>query len=63
MVVSGVFYHGHTPKFDVSKLEQRSSGTYFTETAGNAHFGATRAEGTILYFIGMGADRTDPIEK
>jgi hypothetical protein len=63
MVVSGVFYHGHAAKFDVSKLERRSSGTYFTEPAGDAHFGATKAEGTILYFIGMGPDRTDPIEK
>jgi hypothetical protein len=63
MVVSGVFYHGHASKFDVSKLERRSGGTYFTEPAGDAHFGATKAEGTILYFIGMGPDRTDPIEK
>ena len=60
--LAGVFYHGHAPKFDVSKLERRSSGTYFTEPAGDAHFGATKAEGTILYFVGMGPDRTDPIE-
>ena len=61
-VVSGTFYHGHGDKFDASKLERRSSGTVFGEPAGVAHFGATKGDGAILYFVGMGPDRTDPIE-
>jgi len=63
MVLSGTFYHGHGDKFDAGTLEQRSQGTFFTEPAGIAHFGATKDQGTILYFVGIGPDRTDPVEK
>lgn len=62
-VLSGVFYHGHGNKFDRSKLEKRSTGTLFSEPAGVAHFGATGAEGAVLYFVGIGPNRTDQIEK
>jgi quercetin dioxygenase-like cupin family protein len=62
-VLSGVFYHGHGTKFDVNKLERRSTGTLFSEPAGVAHFGATKAEGAVLYFVGIGPNRTDQIEK
>ena len=63
LVVSGTFYHGHGDKFNANKLERRSTGTVFSEPAGVAHFGATKDEGAILYFVGMGPNRTDPIEK
>jgi hypothetical protein len=40
--LSGTFYLGHGHKFDAARLERRSHGTYFTEPAGEPHFGATR---------------------
>ena len=61
-VVSGVFYHGRGDKFQTATLERRPEGTLFSEPAGVAHFGATKGEGTILYFVGIGPDRTDEIE-
>lgn len=63
MVLSGTFYHGHGRRFDTNALERRQLGTYFTEPAGDPHFGATKDEETVLYFVGMGPDRTDQIEK
>jgi quercetin dioxygenase-like cupin family protein len=63
MVLSGRFYHGHGRTFDAATLERRSHGTYFTEPAGEPHFGATRNDETILYFVGIGPDRIDQIEK
>ena len=62
IVLSGTFYHGHGRRFDDRALERRSQGTYFTEPAGDPHFGATEDEETILYFVGVGPDRTDQIE-
>jgi uncharacterized RmlC-like cupin family protein len=62
-VLSGVFYHGHGNKFDSKKLERRPTSTLFSEPAGVAHFGATRDEGAVLYFVGIGPNRTDQIEK
>jgi hypothetical protein len=63
VVLSGTFYHGHGDKFDSGRLEQRTTGTLFSEPAGVAHFGATKGEGTVLYFVGIGPDRNDEIEK
>jgi quercetin dioxygenase-like cupin family protein len=63
MVLSGTFYHGHGRAFVANALERRGQGTYFSEPAGDAHFGATRDEETVLYFVGIGPDRTDDIEK
>lgn len=63
VVLSGTFYLGHGDKFDGNKLEKLSSGAFFSEPPGSAHFGATKDEGTVLYFVGMGPSRTDPIEK
>jgi quercetin dioxygenase-like cupin family protein len=63
IVLSGTFYHGHGRRFDASALERRTQGTYFIEPAGDSHFGATKDEETILYFVGIGPDRTDQIEQ
>jgi hypothetical protein len=63
MVVSGTFYYGHGNKFDGSKLERRPTGTHFTEPSGDAHFGATTDEGAILYFVGIGPDGMNQIER
>lgn len=63
MVLSGTFYHGHGIQFDFRTLERRSRGTYFTEPARDPHFGATKDEETVLYFVGIGPDRIDQIEK
>lgn len=54
MVISGVHYIGYGEKFDENKLHAHPAGTYFTEPAGVAHFGITKAEGAILYFFGVG---------
>ena len=63
MVLSGTFYHGHGRRFDANALERRERGTYFTEPVGDPHFGATRDDETVLYFVGIGPDRTDEIER
>jgi len=63
IVLAGTFYHGHGTRFEAGKLERRSAGTYFTEPAGDPHFGATRNQEAVLYFVGIGPDRTDAIEK
>jgi hypothetical protein len=59
----GTFYHGIADKFDESKLEPRPAGSFFTEPKGVRHFGMTKDEGTILYFVGIGPSSTDNIEK
>jgi len=63
VVLSGTFYHGYGRTFDAKQLEGRSAGTFFAEPAGIAHFGATKGEETVLYFVGIGPDRTDSVEK
>jgi quercetin dioxygenase-like cupin family protein len=63
VVLSGTFYHGYGDKFDAGKLERRSAGTFFTEPTPVRHFGMTKDEGTILYFVGTGPTRTDNPEK
>jgi len=54
MVLTGTFYHGYGDKFDESKLEKRPTGTFFTEPKRLRHYGITKDEGTILYFVGTG---------
>jgi quercetin dioxygenase-like cupin family protein len=63
VVLSGTFYHGYGDKFDESKLEKRPAGSFFTEPARLRHFGVTKEEGTILYFVGTGPSTTDDVEK
>ena len=63
MVLRGTFYHGIGEKFDESKLEARPAGSFFTEPKGVRHFGMTKDEGTILYFVGTGPSTTDNLEK
>jgi hypothetical protein len=62
MVLRGTFYHGIAEKFDESKLEAPAVGTFFTEK-GVRHFGMTKDEGTVLYFVGAGPSTTDNLEK
>ena len=57
VVLRGKFYHGIGEKFDESKLEVRPAGSFFTEPKGVRHFGMTKDEGTILYFVGTGPSR------
>jgi hypothetical protein len=63
MVLSGTLYPGYGDRFDPAKLEKRSPNTLVTEPSGVAHFAETREEGAMLYFVGIGPDRTDPVEK
>ena len=63
MVLRGTFYHGIGEKFDESKLEARPAGSFFTEPKGVRHFGMTKDEGTVLYFVGTGPSTTDNLEK
>ena len=63
IVLRGTFYHGIGEKFDESKLEARPVGSFFTEPKGVRHFGMTRDEGVVLYFVGTGPSTTDNLEK
>lgn len=63
MVLSGTFYHGVGEKYDEKKLEARPAGTFFTEPKGVRHFGMTKDQGTVLYFVGTGPSTTDNLEK
>ena len=63
VVLQGKFYHGYGEKFDASKLEERPLGSFFTEPARMRHYGITKGEGTILYFVGMGPSTNDEQEK
>jgi hypothetical protein len=63
VVLSGIFYHGYGDTFDDGKLERRPSGSFFTEPARVRHFGVTKDEGTILYFVGTGPSTNDDQEK
>jgi quercetin dioxygenase-like cupin family protein len=63
IVLSGTFHHGYGDKFDETKLEVRPAGTFFTEPRQVRHFGATRDEGAVLYFVGIGPTSVDDREK
>ena len=63
VVLRGTFYHGFGDKFDESKMEARPAGTFFTELKRVRHFGMTKDEGTILYFVGTGPSSNDDPEK
>ena len=63
LVLSGTFYHGYGDKYDENKLDVRRKGTFFTEPARLRHFGVTKEEGTILYFVGTGPSTNDDPEK
>ena len=63
VVLSGTFYHGHGRKFDPDGLERLSRGVFFSEPANVPHYGATKDEETILYFVGIGPDRIEEVEK
>jgi quercetin dioxygenase-like cupin family protein len=63
VVLKGTFYHGFGENFDESKLEARPEGTFFTEPKRVRHFGVTKDEGAILYFVGTGPSTNDDPEK
>ena len=63
IVLRGTFYHGIAEKFDESKLEARPVGSFLTEPKGVRHFGMTKDEGVVLYFVGTGPSTTDNLEK
>jgi quercetin dioxygenase-like cupin family protein len=63
VVLKGTFYHAFGTKFDPNKVEARPQGTFFDEPLGEAHFGLTKDEEVILYFVGVGPDRMDIIER
>jgi quercetin dioxygenase-like cupin family protein len=63
VVLRGTFYHGIGDKFDESKLEVRPAGTFFTEPKHVRHFGITKDDATILYFVGTGPSTNDDPEK
>ena len=63
IVLRGTFYHGNAEKFDESKLEARPAGSFFTEPKNVRHFGMTKDEGVVLYFVGTGPSTTDNLEK
>jgi hypothetical protein len=56
-------YDGLRDRYDESKLEIRPVGSFFTEPARLRHFGITKDEGVILYFVGTGPSTNDDPEK
>lgn len=63
VVLKGTFYHGYGAKFAGARLEERPAGTFFTEPTPVRHFGMTKDEGAVLYFVGTGPTRTDDPEE
>ena len=63
LVLRGTFYHGYGDHYDDAKLATRPAGTFFTEPARLRHFGITKGEGAILYFVGTGPSTNDDPEK
>jgi quercetin dioxygenase-like cupin family protein len=63
VVLAGTFYHGFGDRYDESNLEIRPVGSFFTEPARLRHFGITKDEGVILYFVGTGPSTNDDPEK
>ena len=63
VVLKGTFFHGYGEKFDEAALEGRPAGTFFTEPTPVRHFGMTKEEGAVLYFVGTGPTRTDNPEQ
>jgi quercetin dioxygenase-like cupin family protein len=63
VVLRGTFYHGFGDKLDESEFEARPTGTFFTEPKGVRHFGMTKDEGAVLYFVGTGPSTNDDPEK
>jgi uncharacterized RmlC-like cupin family protein len=63
VVLKGTFYHGYGDKYDANKLEVRPVGSFFTEPARMRHYGITKDEPVILYFVGMGPSTNDEQEK
>ena len=63
VVLKGTFYHGFGETFDASKLEARPEATFFTEPKRVRHFGVTKDEGAVLYFVGTGPSTNDDPEK
>jgi hypothetical protein len=41
----------------------RPAGSFLTEPKGARHFGMTKDEGVVLYFVGTGPTTTDNLEK
>ena len=51
VVLQGVHYIGYGDKFDEAKLHEHKAGTFFNEPSKTAHFGMTKSEGAILYWV------------
>jgi hypothetical protein len=46
-----------------SRISRGPAGSFFTEPKGVRHFGMTKEEGVVLYFVGTGPSTTDNLEK
>lgn len=62
-VLSGKFLYGYGDTFDESKMNDMTTGTYFTEPANQPHFAYTKESDVILLVNGFGPTGTTIIKK
>jgi pimeloyl-ACP methyl ester carboxylesterase/uncharacterized RmlC-like cupin family protein len=61
-VISGTWYIGYGAKFDEAKLKALTTGSFYTEPPGVAHFAKTGNEPVVLQITGNGPTGTEYIE-
>src|SRR4030095_4800769 len=61
-VISGTWYIGYGAKFDDAKLKPLTTGSFYTEPPGVAHFAKTGNEPGVLQITGNGPTATEYIE-
>jgi pimeloyl-ACP methyl ester carboxylesterase/quercetin dioxygenase-like cupin family protein len=62
-VVSGTWYFGYGKHHDRAALQALTSGSFYTEPAGEPHFAETRDEPATLYITGNGPTDTNYVEE
>ena len=54
VVTSGTFYYGYGDSFDESKMNEMTTGTFFTEPSNQPHFAYAKTGDVILQVNGFG---------
>lgn len=57
-VVSGTWYVGYGRAMEESKVKELKPGSFYTEPAGEGHFGLTRDKPVVLHITGFGPTNT-----
>jgi len=61
-VISGIWYIGYGAKFDESKLEPLTAGSFYTEPPDVAHFAKTGNQPVVLQITGSGPTGTEYVD-